>query len=60
MVVNENGDVLFEDTVAKRGQMSGLRGDLFDCTFTETVVDPETGETITINGTATVFVTPRR
>jgi hypothetical protein len=57
--VNENGDVLFDDTIAKPGQMSGLSGDLVSCTFTETETDPETGETVTITGTVTVFVTPR-
>jgi hypothetical protein len=54
---NENGDVLFDETIAKPGQMSGLSGDLFDCTFTKT--DPDTGETVTITGTVTLFVTPR-
>jgi hypothetical protein len=57
--VNEKGDVLFDETVAKPGQMNGLSGDLVECTFTETETDPETGETITINGTVTVFVVPR-
>jgi hypothetical protein len=57
---NENGDVLFDETIAKPGQMSGLSGDLVECSFTETETDPDTGETITINGTVTLFVTPRR
>jgi hypothetical protein len=57
--VNESGDVLFDETIAKPGQMSGLSGDLVECTFTETETDPESGETVTITGTVTVFVTPR-
>ena len=60
VVVNESGEVIFEDNTAKPGQMKGLSGDLLDCTFTETETDPETGETVTINGTVTLFVTPRR
>jgi hypothetical protein len=59
VVTNENGDVLFDDTAAKPGQMAGLTGDLVECTFTETETDPETGETVTITGTVTLFVTPR-
>jgi hypothetical protein len=59
VVTNESGDVLFDDTAAKPGQMSGLSGDLIECTFTETETDPETGETVTITGTVTLFVTPR-
>ena len=57
--VNESGDVLFDETIAKPGQMTGLSGELLDCTFTETETDPETGETVTITGTVTLFVTPR-
>ena len=60
LVVNENGDVLFDETTAKPGQMNGLSGDLVDCAFTATETDPESGETVTINGTVTLFVTPRR
>ena len=58
--VNESGGVLFDETIAKPGQINGLSGDLLDCTFTETETDPETGETVTITGTVTLFVTPRR
>jgi|SRR5687767_7670686 len=57
--VNTSGDVLFDETIAKPGQMTGLSGDLVECTFTESETDPETGETVTINGTVTLFVVPR-
>jgi len=60
LVTNENGDVLFDETITKPGQMTGLSGDLVTCTFTETETDPESGETVTINGTVTLFVAPRR
>lgn len=59
VVTNENGDVVFQDTVAHSGQMNGLSGDLVDCTFTVTDTDPETGEILTTTVTATLFVTPR-
>jgi hypothetical protein len=59
VVTNENGDVVFADTVAHPGQMNGLSGDLVDCTFTATDTDPETGEVLTATVTATLFVTPR-
>jgi hypothetical protein len=59
VVVNESGAVLFDESIAKPGQMTGLSGDLLDCTFTETEIDPETDETVTITGTVTLFVTPR-
>jgi hypothetical protein len=57
--VNENGDVLFDETIAKPGQMAGLTGDLVECSFTETETDPDTGEVLTITGTVTLFVAPR-
>jgi hypothetical protein len=57
--VNESGAVLFDESIAKPGQMNGLSGDLLDCTFSETETDPETGEILTINGTVTLFVAPR-
>ena len=56
---NENGDVVFDESIAKPGQMMGVSGDLVDCTFTATDTDPDTGEIITINGTVTLFVAPR-
>jgi hypothetical protein len=59
VVLNAHGDVLFDETTTKPGQMTGLSGDLVTCTFTETETDPDTGEIITINGTVTLFVTPR-
>ena len=58
--MNANGDVIFDESIAKPGQMTGLSGDLVDCTFTATETDPDTGEIITINGTATLFVAPRQ
>jgi hypothetical protein len=57
--VDATGGVVFDESIAKSGQMSGLSGDLVDCTFTVTDTDPETGDTVTINGTVTLFVTPR-
>ena len=57
--VDESGAVVFDDTLAKPGRMTGLSGDLLECTFTETDTNPDTGETVTINGTVTLFVTPR-
>jgi len=53
-----NGDVLFSESIAKKGQMQGLTGDLFTCTFSETFV--EDGQTNTFVVTVTVFVVPRR
>ena len=58
--VNENGDVIFDETIAKPGEMKGISGDLVDCTFTLTETDPDTGEVVTLNGTVTLFVAPRR
>jgi hypothetical protein len=57
--MNASGAVVFDDTLAKPGKMSGLSGDLVDCTFTVTDTDPDTGEIITVNGTVTLFVAPR-
>jgi hypothetical protein len=53
LVVDESGEVLFDVTVAKPGEMNGLSGDLMECTFTE--ID----EGLTINGTVMLFVVPR-
>jgi hypothetical protein len=57
--MNANGDVIFDESITKPGQMTGLSGDLIDCTFTATDTDPDTGEIITINGAVTLFVAPR-
>jgi hypothetical protein len=48
-----DGNVLFDDTISKRGQMNGVTGDLITCTF------EETDEGITIHGTVILFVAPR-
>jgi hypothetical protein len=60
VVTDESGTVLFDETIAKPGQMNGLSDDLIDCTFTTTDTDPDTGETVTVNGSVTLFVAPRR
>jgi hypothetical protein len=57
--MNASGAVIFDESIAKPGQMTGLSGDLIDCTFTATDTDPDTGEVITINGSVTLFVAPR-
>jgi hypothetical protein len=51
--IDEAGNVLFTDTVSKPGKMKGVSGDLITCTFE--VAD----EGLMIDGTVTVFVTPR-
>jgi hypothetical protein len=48
-----DGNVLFDDTISKRGQMNGVVGDLVTCTF-ETDDDG-----VTIQGTVILFVAPR-
>lgn len=51
-VTDADGTVLF-DSIAKKGQMKGLTGDLIVCTFSETF------EEFTFTGTVKGFVTPR-
>jgi hypothetical protein len=52
-----DGNVIFSESIAKKGQMKGLVDDLFTCTFGETF--EENGETFTFTGTVTVFSAPR-
>lgn len=53
-----DGNVLFSDSISKRGKMKGLAGDLIVCTFGG--VFEENGETLIFSGTVTGFTTPRR
>jgi len=52
-----DGNVIFSDSISKKGRMKGLTGDLIVCTFGDTF--EENGEVITFTGTVTGFVTPR-
>jgi ABC-type transport system substrate-binding protein len=57
MVTDASGNVLFSESDTKgQGKMSGLQDRLVTCTFSETFTDPETGQTLTFSGTATVFM----
>lgn len=60
MATDEDGNVLFSDSSTKgQGQTKGLQDRLTTCTFGGTFTDPETGQTITFSGTATVLLAGR-
>ena len=56
-VTDAGGNIIFVETVEKKGQMKGLTDDLIVCTFSDSF--EENGETFTFTGTVTLFVTPR-
>lgn len=55
--LDENGNVIFSDSIAKEGKQKGLADDLITCTFGGTF--EEDGETFTFIGTVTGFIAPR-
>lgn len=55
--MDSSGNVIFSESVSKKGKMKGLSDDLIVCTFGGTF--EENGETFTFTGTVTLFVAPR-